>query len=290
MSKKMLLALAVLALAALIFFCIKTHAPEIAQKLGLATQPSVSSTTAKALTPPSLNAAIADGKVTLTGPMPTEVARNSVTLEAKKVFGENNVVDQMTVSNGVAPATWLPLLPQIFAAGKSVNNAEVGIKGNALIITAEVPTQGDKTALISQITAAAGSGITVNDRVSVAAGVSGLQNKLNDLLLNRVIEFESAKAVLTGKGTAILDEVTPLIKQSSSAIEIAGHTDSRGSPAANQQLSQARAEAVRDYLVAKGIDASRLKPIGYGPSRPVADNNTREGQQKNRRIEFSVKP
>jgi OmpA-OmpF porin, OOP family len=47
---------------------------------------------------------------------------------------------------------------------------------------------------------------------------------------------------------------------------------------------------VRDYLVGKGIDANRLKAVGYGPSRPIADNSTSQGQKKNRRIEFSVKP
>jgi OmpA-OmpF porin, OOP family len=287
MSKKLLLTLAILALAGFMFYCVKVHGPMLAQKLG--TPPAVS--TAKSLATPTLNAAIANGKVTLTGPMPTQAARNSIATEAKNVFGDGNVIDQMTVSDGVAQPKWLAQLPQIFSAAKSVKNGAVGLKDNALLITGEVPTQNDKTTLVSQITAAAGADVRINDQVTVsAAGDSGLQTKLNELVLNRVIEFESAKAVLTGKGKAILDEALPLIKQSSSAIEIAGHTDSRGSPLTNQNLSQARAEAVRDYLVANGIDAKRLKAVGYGPSRPVADNDTREGQQKNRRIEFSVKP
>jgi outer membrane protein OmpA-like peptidoglycan-associated protein len=69
-------------------------------------------------------------------------------------------------------------------------------------------------------------------------------------------------------------------------IEVAGHTDSRGSDAYNIKLSQRRAEAVRDYLISKGIAADRLSAKGYGESQPVADNATDEGRFKNRRVEL----
>ncbi len=69
-------------------------------------------------------------------------------------------------------------------------------------------------------------------------------------------------------------------------IEIAGHTDSRGSDKYNMSLSQRRAEAVRNYLISKGIAADRLSAKGYGESQPVADNATDEGRFKNRRVEL----
>ena len=66
-----------------------------------------------------------------------------------------------------------------------------------------------------------------------------------------------------------------------------GHTDNTGSKATNQRLSAARATAVRDLLISKGVDASRMTAKGYGPDKPVADNKTVAGRAANRRVELT---
>lgn len=71
-------------------------------------------------------------------------------------------------------------------------------------------------------------------------------------------------------------------------IELRGHTDNQGTQEYNQKLSEARAKAVVDYLVERGIDRKRLSSIGYGKSHPIADNATAEGRQQNRRVEYRV--
>jgi OOP family OmpA-OmpF porin len=71
-------------------------------------------------------------------------------------------------------------------------------------------------------------------------------------------------------------------------IEISGHTDPTGRLENNLALSKARAQEVANYLIAHGITAARLSVVGHGPNRPVADNSTPEGMQKNRRIDFNV--
>lgn len=71
-------------------------------------------------------------------------------------------------------------------------------------------------------------------------------------------------------------------------VEISGHTSNEGKREFNMKLSRKRAEAVKDYLVSAGIDESRIGTIGYGPDKPIADNDTKEGQEKNRRIEFRL--
>jgi len=71
-------------------------------------------------------------------------------------------------------------------------------------------------------------------------------------------------------------------------IELRGHTDNQGTQEYNQKLSEARAKAVLDYLVDRGIDRKRLSCVGYGKSMPVADNATAEGRQKNRRVEYRI--
>ena len=69
---------------------------------------------------------------------------------------------------------------------------------------------------------------------------------------------------------------------------IEGHTDDQGDEAANQELSEARAESVRDYLVSQDIAADRMETAGFGETLPIADNDTPEGRADNRRIEFRL--
>ena len=72
-------------------------------------------------------------------------------------------------------------------------------------------------------------------------------------------------------------------------IEVAGHTDTDGEEAANQALSEKRAQAVTDYLARAGLPASRFTPVGYGSTQPVAGNDSDEGKAQNRRIDFVVR-
>lgn len=100
------------------------------------------------------------------------------------------------------------------------------------------------------------------------------------------VQFETAKATLTSGSFERLDTIVEYLTHKQSAhIEISGHTDNVGNKKDNKRLSQQRADAVRDYLVAKGIDASRIRTVGHGDERPIASNDTPEGRQQNRRIE-----
>lgn len=99
-------------------------------------------------------------------------------------------------------------------------------------------------------------------------------------------EFDSAK--LTSDSYETLDRVAASLKEwSEIEVEVGGHTDSEGDDEYNRKLSQERAQAVRDYLVSKGVSSSRLTAKGYGESHPVADNGTAEGRAKNRRVELT---
>ena len=117
-----------------------------------------------------------------------------------------------------------------------------------------------------------------------------LEKKLQDVIVGKVVEFATGSADLTPNGKAVLDQMVTLLKQfPTKPVEISGHTDGEGNHGLNVTLSQERAESVRKYLIKQGIQASRLFSTGQGPDNPVADNNTEEGRQKNRRIEFHVK-
>ncbi len=101
--------------------------------------------------------------------------------------------------------------------------------------------------------------------------------------------FDSGKSVVKADGKAKLDDLTSKVKAINLEVIIAvGHTDSDGSDASNQSLSVRRAEAVKAYLVSKGIEKNRVYTEGKGEKQPVADNKTKEGKAKNRRVEIEV--
>jgi len=101
--------------------------------------------------------------------------------------------------------------------------------------------------------------------------------------------FDFDKAVLKAEGKAKLDDLASKVKAINLEVIIAvGHTDSVGTDAYNQKLSVRRAEAVKAYLVSRGIEKNRVYTEGKGEKQPVADNKTAEGRAKNRRVEIEV--
>jgi outer membrane protein OmpA-like peptidoglycan-associated protein len=100
------------------------------------------------------------------------------------------------------------------------------------------------------------------------------------------VHFESGSATIQEESYPRLDRVVEYMTHRPSArIRVEGHTDNVGDPERNQALSEARAESVREYLVAHGIDGSRIEAVGHGDQQPVASNDTEEGRAQNRRIE-----
>ena len=101
------------------------------------------------------------------------------------------------------------------------------------------------------------------------------------------IFFATGKAKVLPRSFGLLNEVADVIKQNPTLrIRVEGHTDSRGAKKKNTTLSQDRAEAVRLYLLGRGIPSERLESKGYGPDRPIASNKTNAGREQNRRVEF----
>lgn len=114
-----------------------------------------------------------------------------------------------------------------------------------------------------------------------------VQKTLNDYA--KTILFNSGKASIKAESTQVLVDIIGILKEYPDAkFTVEGHTDSIGSATSNQKLSEARALSVKEFLVEKGIDADRLRAVGYGETKPIATNMYKDGRAKNRRVEINL--
>ncbi len=114
-----------------------------------------------------------------------------------------------------------------------------------------------------------------------------VQNALNAYA--KTILFDTGKATINSQSHVVLTDIIGILKQYPEArFSIEGHTDNVGNNALNLKLSEERANAVKNYLVNNGVDASKLQTRGFGDTRPLAENTTREGRERNRRVEINL--
>jgi OmpA-OmpF porin, OOP family len=232
--------------------------------------------------------------LTLTGYVPDNNVHAALVAAAGRKFFSEKVVDNLKASvgapagfaNAVVPA--LGALSRLSTGTLVVSDREVKLSGDALY-----------EAAASQIRAGLGKefpqGWLFKPEISVkppAAPVDATvcQQLFADLLGKARIRFESGKAEVVADSAGLLDRlIETALRCPNTSIEIAGHTDADGEEAANQTLSEKRAQAVSDYLVKAGLPANRFSSVGYGATQPIAGNDTDQGKAQNRRIDFVVK-
>jgi OOP family OmpA-OmpF porin len=229
----------------------------------------------------------ASAPVVASGTVANEAAKASLLARLRQVFGPERVVDQLSVGPVTAPPNWNDYLNKLVGPNlKQVSHGQLKVDGNGVSLRGDVASEALRQQIAADLAASLDSSYTVNNGLRVAASEQGL---LDTALANRTIEFESGKATLTDSGRTILDQMSvALLKVKDKKVELIGHTDNAGARASNLSLSQARAEAVKAYVVQKGIRPESVAVSGEGPDRPVADNRTLEGRARNRRIEFKV--
>lgn len=236
-------------------------------------------------------AALADpgsaAPVVASGTMPDRAGKDALLARLREVYGAARVVDQVTIGDVAAPADWSERVARMVGpALRNVSGGQLAVEGNAVALRGAVASEEVRREVAAQVANALGGSYKVSDGLHVAAQEQAL---LDAALADRIIEFESGSATLTGAGTAVLDQVLAALRQvKGKRVEVIGHTDNAGSRAGNVALSQARAEAVKAYVVARGIAADSIAVSGEGPDRPLADNSSAAGRARNRRIEFRV--
>ncbi|PNK60436.1 OmpA family protein [Psychrobacter sp. FDAARGOS_221] len=230
---------------------------------------------------------------------------NSVINSVKDVFGTGtdncraDIDDSFDTDMPAAPhlAAILPLI-------KDTPNANVIIEGDEVRIDAPDQAQLDKlvadikeAAPELNVVAAGPLDFDAEVEQSIADAHAAMDNlgenpdpkDVARALSIQVINFAVDKTDIPEENQAVLDRAVEVMKQvPDMELMIIGHTDSDGQDAYNQDLSQRRADSVKDYLVSKGVDASKLMTKGMGETDPIATNETDNGKFRNRRIEFTV--
>lgn len=225
--------------------------------------------------------------ITVSGAVPDQATKNQLLARLRAVYGAERVVDQVSIEAVVMPANWAQhvealITPQL----KSVTRGELDIRGNTINLKGDVASEALRQQLTGQMAGAFNPSYVVKSQLRVTLAEQAL---LDQALAKRIVEFESGSARITAAGQGVLDEMGRALAQlSGRRVEVVGHTDSLGPRTGNLALSKARADAVKTYLVAHGIAADSLIPIGMGPDRPIAPNENEEGRRRNRRIEFNL--
>lgn len=244
------------------------------------------------------------GKLGFSGVVPDEQTRQEILNKIKAAFGEGNYAGEIKIDPNVKPITWLAKLGDILAA--LLPGAELSIEGNNVQVGGNIPNDR-RMSLLDRLKALFGAGFNIKEglldieakvKESIASSLAALRaltssSSADDVVraLNlHIIHFATGKADIPPANQEVLRESAKAIKNAKGfqRIEIDGYTDDVGGEAMNLKLSEARAQAVRDFLVKQGVSANVLAAKGYGEANPEASNASPEGRFANRRIEYSL--
>lgn len=230
---------------------------------------------------------VGPAKIVASGTVPDAATKANILARLQQVYGQNRVVDQISIGGVATPPNWTAsvsslLTPQL----KSVHQGQLVVEGTDIAIHGEVASDAMRQTIGNNLAGALSEPYSVKNGLRVSAAGQGT---IDQVLANRVVEFENASALLTASGKEILDELAEAFKTiPTKRIDIVGHTDNVGDAARNLALSRARADSVKIYLVAKGITPQIMTVTGLGADQPLMDNTTEEGRRRNRRIEFRL--
>jgi outer membrane protein OmpA-like peptidoglycan-associated protein/uncharacterized protein YidB (DUF937 family) len=246
-----------------------------------------------------------DGIITYSGVVHDESTRTSIMDALKGVFGADKVKGDITINANAGPAPWLVDLRTALENLKT-SGVQAVFDGNSLKVGGLI-SDSDRDGIINSLRTTLPTGLVfgaLTDKVAnmvsevtskTETALAGLHpgfttTDLLTILNQSIINFPTNSAEIPAAGKTLLQHAAAAFKQlpSGTVVEIAGYTDNTGDPAANVQLSQQRADAVRAALVSAGVDPSVLVAKGYGSANPVATNDTLEGKFRNRRIEYRV--
>ena len=249
--------------------------------------------------PPEFTATLSpEGEVRLRGAIANERTRAAAENFARAQFGADKVTDAMRIQDGL-PVNWAL---RVFASLEALAQLENGIARAEPSIVEVSGNTGNEAAGAAVARILSGKlGETQEFKIDVIyvealdplAAIPTPQecvDQINAVLEAQKITFAPSSADINDEGRASIQKITDIMADCEYVpMEVAGHTDSQGREIMNKELSQARADAVVNALLARRVLTSNMRAVGYGEEFPIADNDTEEGREANRRIEFTLR-
>ena len=238
-----------------------------------------------------------EGLVQLRGRLGDDMTRSAVESFAAAHFGANQLYPATRIDTSL-PAGWPTRVLTSLEALAILNNGVAQVTPDTLEITG-VSGRPDARAEITRILttklkdgAKFSLDVTYSEELDPLAALPTPEecvDAINAAANERKITFAPSSTDIEAEGIKTIDKIAELLRDCQTVqIEIGGHTDSQGRESMNQQLSQSRADAVLNAIMSRRVLTSNLSAKGYGESRPIASNETEEGREANRRIEFRL--
>ena len=231
--------------------------------------------------------------IVLSGDVGSEVVHQQILDAVHRKFGAAAVDDQLSFASG-APDGFVGATQAVLQALSRLSGGRATLVDGAVTISGYTyyPAAMGKITDEFESELPDGFKVATNEIASRQEDQPVTADQCRDLIQNVLtvggIAFDGSKADLAEDSEGILDRASAVVARCPDAgVEVGAHSDSGGSSARNRDLTQTRAEAIVEYLVAAGVKRERLTAVGYGETKPIADNATATGKAVNRRIEFS---
>lgn len=243
--------------------------------------------TPRIISPYTFTATWKDKQLTSSGFLPDEGSLMQTEKQLHRLFGENSQ-SQLQVGSG-NPAGWEPLTNVLIEILPVFEQATIDLVDKNLDMSGKINTTSQQKQLMALLAPYREQGYNLSINIVAADAIAMRCQQQFDVLLKQTIAFSSGNNKINSSSFTLLGNLADTAMFCpKELITIEGHTDNRGDTTRNQQLSQQRAQAVAEWLIKAGVDEKRLRTVGYGSEKPVADNETEAGRARNRRIEFKV--
>ena len=262
---------------------------KIHEKLTIASEEQIS---------PSFTMRFDNGKLILDGKLPNQEILDQLLDLAAKKFGTNNIINKITIDGSLSNPAWLSNLPAIFnVLADHLKTGAFSFDGITPTLSAGNLTGITLEGLLKRLQDLLPAGVkiateelTTKTPAEDIMTTAMMQQRIDELLKKSPLHFDTDSDVISSTAMNTLKAITDILNLNNNIpIAIVGHADSRGTQEHNQKLSERRATSVAKFLQRNGILNTRMSVIGMGENKPIADNSTAAGQQKNRRVEINIK-
>lgn len=248
--------------------------------------------------PPEFTATLSpEGQVQLRGRMSSQATRGLATSYAQSLFGSRSVHTAARLDEGLPPGWSKRVLTGLEALG-NLSNGVVVVTPDTLSVSGNTGDDQANSRIAQLLADKLGEAeifdinVTYREKLDPVASLptpEECETRIGEITTSRKINFEPGSAKVDTAAVGILDDIATILAECGELrLEVQGHTDSQGGEDMNLSLSQQRSQSVLNELRSRGVLTTGFRAKGYGESKPVANNETEEGREANRRIEFRL--